>query len=417
MPYGLKNALPTFLRAMSKTFGDLIRDMIEIYVDDIMVKTKRGSTLVEDLTLVFDKLQATRTKLNPDKCVFSVSAGKLLGFLVSRRAIEANPENIKAIEAMRPPARIKDVQKLTGSLAALSRFISRLAERVLPFFKLLRKSGPFSWTEEAERAFQDLKQHLVSLPILVAPEPGEPLYLYIAVAIEAVSMVLVVERMEQHSQGSQEVPLGEGGGPTTMDLEGLRPNGGVRTIQKLVYYVSEVLHEAKARYLETHKLLYAMLVASRKLRHYFQAHRVMVVTSFPLRAILHNSNATGNIAKWDAELAKFQLHFQPRHAVKSQVLADFIVEWTPPPSTPGGPDPDSDPTPAEPRVLVFTEPHWTLFFDGSARQQGGGAGVVLIDPSRDQVKYMVHLELKASNNMADVREEISGRVAESLVRM
>jgi hypothetical protein len=87
---------------MSKTFGDLIRDMIEIYVDDIVVKTKRGSTLVEDLTLVFDKLWATRTKLNLDKCAFGVSAGKLLGFLVSHRGIEANPEKIRAIEAMRP---------------------------------------------------------------------------------------------------------------------------------------------------------------------------------------------------------------------------------------------------------------------------------------------------------------------------
>jgi hypothetical protein len=197
MPYGLKNALPTFVRAMSKTFGDLIRDRVEVYVDDIVVKTKRGSTLVEDLTLVFDKLRATRTKLNPDKCVFGVSAGKLLGFLVSHQGIEANPEKIKAIEAMRPPARIKDVQKLTGSLATLSRFISRLAERALPFFKQLRKSGLFAWTEEVEQAFQELKQHLVSLPILVATEPGEPLYLYIAVAAEAVSMVLVVERTAQ----------------------------------------------------------------------------------------------------------------------------------------------------------------------------------------------------------------------------
>jgi hypothetical protein len=143
MPYGL-NALPTFVRAMSKTFGDLIRDRVEVYVDDIVVKTKRGSTLVEDLTLVFDKLWATRTKLNPEKCVFGVSAGKLLGFLVSHQGIEANPEKIKAIETMRPLARIKDVQKLTRSLAALNRFISRLAERALPFFKLLRKSGPFS---------------------------------------------------------------------------------------------------------------------------------------------------------------------------------------------------------------------------------------------------------------------------------
>jgi hypothetical protein len=178
MPYGLKNALPTFVRAMSKTFGDLIRDKVEVYIDDIMVKTKRGLTLVEDLTLVFDKLRATHTKLNPDKCVFGVSARMFLGFLVSYRGIEANPEKIKAIEAMRPPAHIKDVQKLTGSLAALSRFISRLAERALPFFKLLQRSGPFSWIEEAEQAFRELKQHLVSLPILVAPEPAEPIFIH-----------------------------------------------------------------------------------------------------------------------------------------------------------------------------------------------------------------------------------------------
>jgi hypothetical protein len=104
MPYDLKNVLPTFVRAMSKTFGDLIWDRIEIYVNDIVVKTKKGSTLVEYLTLVFDKLWATRTKLNPDKCVFGVSAGKLLGFLVSHWGIEANSEKIKAIEAMRPSA-------------------------------------------------------------------------------------------------------------------------------------------------------------------------------------------------------------------------------------------------------------------------------------------------------------------------
>jgi hypothetical protein len=97
MPYGLKNALPTFVRAMSKTFGNLMRDKMVVYVDDIMVKTKRGSTLVEDLTLVFDKLRATHTKLNPDKCVFGVSTGKLLGFLVSHRGIEANPERIKRL--------------------------------------------------------------------------------------------------------------------------------------------------------------------------------------------------------------------------------------------------------------------------------------------------------------------------------
>jgi hypothetical protein len=193
MPYGLKNALSTFVRAMHKTFGDLVRDLVEVYVDDIIVKVKSRASLLDNLALVFDMLRLTRTKLNPDKCVFGVTAGKLLGFLVSYHGIEANPEKIKTIEAMRPPARIKEVQKLTGCLTALSRFIYKLAKRALPFFKLLRKSGPFVWTDDAEEAFQELKRYLTSPPIVVAPEPGEPLLLYIAATAEAVSMVLVAE--------------------------------------------------------------------------------------------------------------------------------------------------------------------------------------------------------------------------------
>jgi hypothetical protein len=196
MPYGLKNALPTFVRTMHKTFSDLIRDLVEVYVDDIIIKTKSCASLLDNLALVLDRLRSTRTKLNPYKCVFGVTAGKLLGFLVSYQGIEANPEMIKIIEAMRPPARIKDVQKLTGCLVALSWFISRLAERALLFFKLLRKSGPFIWTEEAAEAFQELKRYLTSLSIMVALEPGEPLLLYIMTTIDAMSMVLFMERPE-----------------------------------------------------------------------------------------------------------------------------------------------------------------------------------------------------------------------------
>jgi hypothetical protein len=109
MPYGLKNALPTFVHAMHKIFGDLIRDLVEVYVNDIVIKVKSSVSLLDNLAIVFDRLCLTRTKLNTDKCVFGVTAGKLLGFLVSYRGIEANPERIKMIEAMRPPARIKDV--------------------------------------------------------------------------------------------------------------------------------------------------------------------------------------------------------------------------------------------------------------------------------------------------------------------
>jgi hypothetical protein len=157
MLYGLKNALLTFVRAMHKTFGDLIRDLVEVYVDDIIVKINSHASLLDNLALVFDRLRATYTKLNLDKCVFGVTADKLLSFLVSHRGIKANPEKIKTIEAMRPPTHIKDVHKLTGCLTVLSQFISRLAERALSFFKFLRKSRPFVWTKEEEEAFQELK--------------------------------------------------------------------------------------------------------------------------------------------------------------------------------------------------------------------------------------------------------------------
>jgi hypothetical protein len=137
MPYGLKNVLPTFVQVMHKIFGDLIRNLVEVYVDDIVVKVKSRASLLDNLALVFDRLRLTRNKLNSDKYVFGVTVGKFLGFLVSYRGIEANPEKIRIIEAMRPPNRVKNVQKLTGCLTTLSRFISMLTEQVLSFFKLL----------------------------------------------------------------------------------------------------------------------------------------------------------------------------------------------------------------------------------------------------------------------------------------
>jgi hypothetical protein len=189
-----------------------------------------------------------------------------------------------------------------------------------------------------------------------------------------------------------------------IEVDAPDPPRRVRTIQRLVYYISVVLYEAKTRYLEVHKLLYAVLIASRKLCHYFQAHRILVVSSYPLRVILHNPNATGNITKWAAELAEFDLDFILYHTIKRQVLADFIVNWTPPTSCPEGPD-DSEP---EPRAPVFTRPHWTLFFDDPSRKQGVDAGVLLLAPHGDQFKYMVHLDFKATNNMTEYEALLFG---------
>lgn len=127
--------------------------------------------------------------LNPVKCAFGVSVGKFLGFMVSHRGIEANPKKVNVIINMKSPQTIKDIQWLTGRVAALSWFISRSTDRCFPFFHLLKKG--FEWTEEAERSFQDLKGHLASLPTLGRTTPGEDLYLYLVVSDVVVSSVLI----------------------------------------------------------------------------------------------------------------------------------------------------------------------------------------------------------------------------------
>ena len=141
-------------------------------------------------------------RLNPEKCVFGVPSGKLLGFLVSHRGIEANPEKIKAIEDMSPPQTLKEMQKLAGRVTALGRFISKLGERALPFFKLMKKKGPFEWTPEADQAFRDLNKYLTCPPVMVAPRPLEPLVLYLAATPYSASAALVAIREERQAKGA-----------------------------------------------------------------------------------------------------------------------------------------------------------------------------------------------------------------------
>jgi hypothetical protein len=193
MPFGLKNAGATFERCMRRVFGELIGSIIEAYVDDIMIKSRKTSDLVPDLTEVFAKLSQHGVKLNPEKCIFRVPRGMLLGFVVSEHGIEANPEKISSIMDMGLIKNLKGVQHVTGCLAALSRFIARLGERSLPLYKLMKKSGHFSWTPEAQEALDSLKNMLKSSPILTAPTPEELIFLYITTTTQVVSAALVVE--------------------------------------------------------------------------------------------------------------------------------------------------------------------------------------------------------------------------------
>ena len=150
--------------------------------------------------------------------MFGVPAGKLLGFLVSARGIECNPEKIAAIDRMQQPKNLKDVQKLTGCLASLSRFLSRLGEKAIPLYQLMKKTEKFTWTPQADEAFKKLKRMLSTAPVLAAPAEKEPMLLYIAATTRVVSIVMVVERPEK---------------------------GRAQPVQRPVYYISEVLSISK----------------------------------------------------------------------------------------------------------------------------------------------------------------------------
>jgi hypothetical protein len=196
MSFGLKNTGATYQRDIQACFKRQLNKNVEAYVDDVVVKTRNSNTLIADLEETFASLREYHWKLNPNKCVFGVPSGKLLGFIISHRGIKANPEKISAITSLKAPTCIKDMQTLIGCMAALNRFISKLGERGLPFFKLHKHQEKFTWTPEADQALAQLKDFLSKPPVLTAPHKKEQLLLYLAATTHVVSTAIVVERQE-----------------------------------------------------------------------------------------------------------------------------------------------------------------------------------------------------------------------------
>ncbi|KAK0582506.1 hypothetical protein LWI29_026330 [Acer saccharum] len=164
---------------------------MEVYVDDMLTKSITADRHTDDLRETFNVLVKYGIKLNPAKCVFGIPSGRFLGYQVHQRGIEVNPEKIQALAKMVSPRTLKDVQRLTGCLASLSRFIAKSTDRCLPFFKVLKKGKGVEWNEDCERAFQALKDYLGQAPLLSKPETGETLYMYLSVFEIATSSVLV----------------------------------------------------------------------------------------------------------------------------------------------------------------------------------------------------------------------------------
>ncbi|XP_071912192.1 uncharacterized protein [Coffea arabica] len=293
MPFGLKNAGATYQRLVNKLFRNQIGRNLEVYVDDMLVKSRTQEQFVSDLREIFEILRSSRMRLNPKKCTFGVRSGKFLGYMISKEGVRANPDKIKAIMDMAPPRNIKEVQRLTGRMAALNRFLSKSAVRGAPFFKALKANRQFEWSLECQRAFDELKAHLARLPALTSPELGETLFIYLAAGEGAISAVLV--REEERTQ-------------------------------KPVYYVSRALQGAEARYSAVERYVLALVHAARKLRTYFQAHPVVVITDQPLKQILSKPESSGRMVNWAVELSEYDLGYQPRTSIKAQALADFIAD-------------------------------------------------------------------------------------------
>ncbi|GJW05103.1 reverse transcriptase domain-containing protein [Tanacetum coccineum] len=339
MPFGLKNAGSTYQRLVDKAFQRQIGRNLEVYVDDLVIKSRTEEEIIRDITETFKTLRQINMKLNPKK--------------------------------RRPQLAISEIN---GKLASLNRFLSKSAEKSLPFFKTLKnctKKSDFQWTPEAEEAFKQMKKLIAELPTLTAPREREELIIYLAAAKEAISAVLMTDR-----EGRQ-IP---------------------------VYFVSRTLRGPEVNYTPMEKLVLALLSASKRLKRYFQAHTVVVITSQPIKQLLSSSEISGRMLKWKFELEGYDIQYRPRTAIKGQILADFIMER---------PEEESpDELMAEPEVLP--EP-WTLFTDGSSCVDGSGAGLILTNPEGAEFTYAMRFRFEATNNEAEYEALIAGlRIAEKM---
>jgi len=358
MPFGLKNAGATYQRLVNRMFENQLGRTMEVYIDDMLVKSTQAADHIAHLRQCFEVLNKYNMKLNPAKCTFGVTSGEFLGYLVTQRGIEANPKQISAIINLPSPRNTREVQRLTGRIAALNRFISRSTDKCLPFYQLLRSNKRFEWDGKCDEAFKQLKDYLSSPPVLAKPDQGETLYLYIAISSSAVSGVLIKE-----DRGEQ------------------RP----------IFYVSKTLDGAELRYPTLEKLAYAVVISARKLRPYFQSHTVEVLTNQPLRTILHSPSQSGRLAKWAVELSEFDIDYKTRTCAKSQVLADFLVELSPE---------------LEPGMPPIEK--WILHVDGASSKHGSGVGVRLASPTGEILEQSFRLAFPTSNNEAEYEALIAG---------
>ncbi|XP_073224697.1 uncharacterized protein [Cicer arietinum] len=369
MPFGLKNAGATYQRAMVTLFHDMIHKEVEVYVDDMIAKSQTEEEHIIDLKKLFKRLRKFKLKLNPSKCTFGVRSGKVLGFVVSQRGIEVDPDKIRAIAEMPLPSTEKEVCGFLGRLNYISRFISQLTATCEPIFKLLRKNQTVVWNQECQNAFEKIRQYLQNPPILAPPVLGRPLIMYLTVLDGAMGCVL-----GQHDETGKK--------------------------EHAIYYLSKKFTDAETRYTMLERTCCALAWAAHRLRQYMLCHTTYLISKMdPIKYIFEKPALTGRIARWQVMLSEYDITYVTQKAIKGSALADYLANQ---------PVDDYKSMQCEfpdESIMVLSEEYddgkWTLLFDGTSNIMGHGIGVVLISPKKKFIPITARLCFDCTNNMGE----------------
>ncbi|KAK5773087.1 hypothetical protein PVK06_049391 [Gossypium arboreum] len=380
MPFGLKNAGATYQGAMVTLFHDMMHKEIEVYVDDMIAKSRGEEEHVANLKKLFDRLRKFQLKLNPSKCTFGATSGKLLGFIFSERGIEVDSDKIKAIQELPPPHTQKEVRGFLGRLNYIARFIAQLTNQCNPIFRLLRKHNPGEWNEECQVAFDKIKQYLSNPPVLVPPTPGRPLILYLTVFENSIGCVL-----GQHDESGKK--------------------------EKAIYYLSKKFTEYEAKYSSIEKYCCTLVWVARRLRQYMLYHTTWLISKLdPIKYMMESPALSGRMARWQILLSEYDIIYVSQKSIKGSAIADFLATRTM--------DeyellrfefPDEN-------LMCITEKEcespkdksWKMSFDGASNALGHGVGAVLVSPKENHYPLTARLNFFCTNNIAEYEACIMG---------